>query len=599
MAGKTIDITQIITPDRLGTVISEQWMEWNSLRNTKLTAWDEVRQYVYATDTTQTSNSTLPWKNKTTIPKICQVRDNLYANYMATMFPKDKWFEWEGTDKVSDSKDKKEAIEAYMMYAVTQPRFFEEMSKSVLDYIDYGNAIGTVEWVDETIELADRTQVGYIGPAYKRISPLDIVFNPIAANFENTPKITRSFVSLGEVKKIIDNNSDPENRKEAEELWKYLRDVRYHAGNYTGEVTSKEMYYQMDGFSSFRIYLQSNFAEVLTFMGDIYDIESDTFYENYIIQVVDRHKIICKKPNPSYLGQAPIYHTGWRKRQDNLWAMGPLDNLIGMQYRVDHIENLKADVFDLIAFPAFLIQGYVEDFEWGPMARIITDTDAKVELIQPPFQVLQANIEIQSLMDQMEAMAGAPKEAMGIRSPGEKTKYEVQRLENAAARIFQSKINQYEAQFVEKILNAMLECARRMMSGQTTVRSFDDQYKMTVFTDLTVSDVTGTGTIKPKASRHFAEKAEKVQNLQQFFQSPVAMDPAVNVHMSGKAIAEMMEDLLELQEYELVVPYVRISEQAEGQSLTQSAMEGVDETAMTPAGIMPDDTDESFIPEGQ
>ena len=35
----------------------------------------------------------------------------------------------------------------------------------------------------------------------------------------------------------------------------------------------------------------------------------------------------------------------------------------------------------------------------------------------------------------MEEMAGAPKEAMGFRSPGEKTAYEVQRMENAASQV--------------------------------------------------------------------------------------------------------------------------------------------------------------------
>jgi len=53
---------------------------------------------------------------------------------------------------------------------------------------------------------------------------------------------------------------------------------------------------------------------------------------------------------------------------------------------------------------------------------------------------------------------------MGFRSPGEKTKYEVQRLENASARIFQNKINQFEEQIVEPLLNAMLELARRNLA---------------------------------------------------------------------------------------------------------------------------------------
>lgn len=598
MAGKTIDVTHFMTPDRLGCTIAEYWQEWNNKRQPAVSNWEEIRNYVYATDTSKTTNSQLPWKNKTTLPKLCQIRDNLYANYMATMFPKSKWFDWEGDNAVSDNQSKKDAIESYIMYAVSQPRFIEEMGKAVLDYIDFGNAIGTVDWVDETVELADRTQVGYVGPVFRRISPLDIVFNPVAENFENTPKIIRSIVSLGEVKKMLDSYSTQETRDEIRELWDYLRNMRYHVSEFTGNITAKDTYYQVDGFDTFQGYLQSNYAEILTFYGDIYDIESDTFYENHIIQVVDRHKVICKKPNPSYFGLPPIYHAGWRKRQDNLWAMGPLDNLVGMQYRVDHLENLKADVFDLIAFPVLKIKGYVEDFEWGPMERITMDIDSDVEIVSPPYQSLQTNIEIQSLMDQMEAMAGAPKEAMGIRSPGEKTKYEVQRLENAAARIFQSKISQYERQFVEKILNAMLECARRMMSGPTTVRAFDDEFNIAIFRDLSVTDVTGSGSLKPKASRHFAEKAEKVQNLQNFFMSPVYQDPAVNQHFSSVGIARMTEDLLELQEYELVTPYVRVAEQADAQAMATSAQEQTMDAAMTPAGLAPDDSDEPFLPGG-
>jgi hypothetical protein len=27
--------------------------------------------------------------------------------------------------------------------------------------------------------------------------------------------------------------------------------------------------------------------------------------------------------------------------------MGPLDNLVGLQYRIDHLENAKADALDL------------------------------------------------------------------------------------------------------------------------------------------------------------------------------------------------------------------------------------------------------------
>lgn len=55
----------------------------------------------------------------------------------------------------------------------------------------------------------------------------------------------------------------------------------------------------------------------------------------------------------NWLGKTSIVHAGWRYRPDNLWAMGPLDNIVGMQYRIDHLENLKADAMDL-AVPSSL-----------------------------------------------------------------------------------------------------------------------------------------------------------------------------------------------------------------------------------------------------
>lgn len=90
MVGKVMELLNVISPDMLATRITERYIEWETLRQVKKNEWEEVRRYVYATDTTQTSNSQLPWKNKTTIPKLCQIRDNLYSNYTATLFPQRK-----------------------------------------------------------------------------------------------------------------------------------------------------------------------------------------------------------------------------------------------------------------------------------------------------------------------------------------------------------------------------------------------------------------------------------------------------------------------------------------------------------------------------
>ena len=595
-AGRVLQLNEILMKDQLGCKISEFYQEWSSYRNDRVTAWKELRKYIYATDTTSTTNSSLPWKNTTTVPKLTQIRDNLFANYMASLFPKRQWLTWEGADEDSDTKDKEDAIKAYMSYVIDQPDFKDTVAKLIMDYIDYGNCFVTPDWQDDRVEREDKIQTGYVGPIAQRLSPLDIVMNPVAPSVMKSPKIVRSIVSLGEVKELLERQSTNDGEKEtAEKLFDYLLEYRHRVSAHTGDLSVQDEFLNVDGFSSFRAYLESDYAEILTFYGDLYDRESGTFYKNYIIQVIDRHKVIRKEPNPSFFGNPNIYHAGWRLRQDNLWAMGPLDNLVGMQYRIDHIENLKADLFDLIAFPPLKIKGYVEDFTWAPFEKIITSEEGDVELMQVDSNPLQYNFEIDQLEAQMEEMAGAPKEAMGFRTPGEKTAYEVQRLENAASRIFQSKISQFEEQILEPLLNAMLELARRKMD-YTVVRVIDDEYKTATFQGISPEDITGSGRIRPIAARHFAETAERVQSLTAFFSSPIGQDPDVMVHWSGIKLASLMQDLLDLEPYGLVSPYVRLSERAETQQLAMQHEEDVMMAASTPAGISPDDTDMPFGP---
>lgn len=591
MAGKTLNLIEIIEPDNLGYAIARRYQEWQTYRQPKIRDWQEIRDYVFATDTSKTTNSKLPWKNKTTIPKLCQIRDNLHANYMAAIFPKRKWLYWEADDKQSNSVEKRDAIVNYMTWVISQESFKNSVSTLIYDYIDYGNVFAGAEWIDQSVLLEDKTQVGYVGPTIRRYSPLELVMNPISPSFTQSPKIIRSMVTMGEVKQILDSQSTDENREQYVKLWDYLQNLRNTAANMgQGDLKVEDSFLQMDGFMNYRAYLESDYCELLTFYGDLWDRESNTFLKNHVITVVDRHKVILKKPNPSYFGYPPIFHSGWRKRQDNLWAMGPLDNLIGLQYRIDHIENMKADCFDLITFPPLKIKGYVSDFEWGPFARIHVGDDGDVEMMAPPFQVLTANQELSELMNRMEEMSGSPKEAMGFRTPGEKTAYEVQTMQNAASRIFQNKITQFEEQILEPILNAMLELARRNLSRAISIPVFDPEFDITLFDTLSAADITGTGKIKPVAARHFAEQAELVQNLTAFYNSKLGEDPAVLVHISGLGIAKLMEDNLNLKDYKIVQQNIRLAEEADSKREAQAHTEKVSMEAQTPSGLTPDDS---------
>lgn len=586
MVGKVLNILDYIAEDRIGCYIADRFVQWDNNRTSQKANWSELRNYVYATSTQYTSNNSLPWKNKTTLPKICQIRDNLYANYMASLFPKRKWLKWIAEEKKSNSKAKTDAIEGYMNWVIAQPSFKQEIGKLVLDYIDYGNCFATCEWSDFRVEQKDKNQVGYVGPSVRRISPLDIVFNPTASNFDQSPKIVRDFISLGEVKALLERLSVDENQPAYLELWDYLRSYRTHVSTYTTDMAPLDSRYQIDGFSSFKEYLTGDYAEILTFYGDVYDYHTDTFLKNYKIMVVDRHKVIYKEPVQSYFGYPPIFHAGWRVRQDNLWAMGPLDNLVGLQYRIDHVENLKADIFDLIAFPVLKVKGFVQDFEWGPMERIYVGDEGDVEIVAPAYQALQANSEIANYQNIMEEMAGAPKEAMGFRTPGEKTAFEVQRLENAASRIFTSKIAQFEEQFLERVLNGMLEMGKRQQNGSTAIRIFDDEFKISSFRSLSPEDITGVGRIRPYAARHFAEQAETIQNLNNVAASPLWQ--TVSPHVSTVRTARMVEDLLNLYDYEIIEDFVQITEQADAQRIAHQAEENSMMERQTATGLNDD-----------
>jgi hypothetical protein len=408
MTGRVLELENVISPDLLATRLTERYIEWDTLRNNWKVDKEEIRRYVYATDTSSTTNSNNPWKNRTTIPKLCQIRDNLYSNYTATLFPKRKWLVWEANNKDSASMAKRDSIVNYMSWAIEQPTFKHEIDKIILDYIDFGNCFATVDWVDNRTQQPDKTQAGFVGPCIRRLNPLDMVMNPVAEDFMSSPKFVRSMVSLGELKQLIEKMSHGDNIQEYEELYHYLMDIRNRARTFDGDWSQRDRLYAVDGFSSFRSYLQSDYCEVLTYYGDWYDTQTDEYQKNRIITVVDRHKLIGNKPNPSFFGQPPIFHVPWRKRQDNLWGMGPLDNLVGMQYRLDHLENMNADIWDLTAYPIQKVKGFVEDFVWQPGEKIFVSDEGDVELVQPDISIMQAESKMGMLAETMEKMAGAP-----------------------------------------------------------------------------------------------------------------------------------------------------------------------------------------------
>ncbi len=562
---KVVDLASIINPDSLASEISNLWTKWNSFRLQWMEEKKELRNYLYATSTLTTTNAVLPWSNTTTTPKLTQISDNLHANYMATLFPQNKWMKWEALDKAGNTEKKAKIVQSYMDNKLRQSGFINTASKLVQDFTTYGNCFATVSFEKEyeTKENGE-PKIEYIGPKVHRISPFDIVFDPTASSFCDTPKIIRSMYTLGDIKEM--SEGDP--------AFKVALDRIGHSRNALGGSTagsidySKSNAYVADGFSDIRQYYNSGYVEVLTFYGTIYDVKTGEVHCDRVITVVDRAYLVSNKEIPTWSGHAPIFHAGWRERPDNLYAMGPLDNLVGMQYRLDHLENLKADVFDQIAYPMLKIKGDVEEFTFEPGGRIYMGDEGDVGYLSPDTTALQADLQIKLLEDKMEEMAGAPRQAMGIRTPGEKTAFEVQQLQNSASRIFEHKAAHFERTFLEPILNAMLESARQNMDMQEQIATLDKASGATIFIQVKREDIAGNGKIVPIGARHFAERARRVQNLQSLWQIKM-QDPSVAAHMSGKEFARILSE--ELGEPSLFGENIGIMEQGQAEMAVNDA----------------------------
>lgn len=569
---QVLTLEETLDRDGLALQIADMYTEWEMRRSQWLEAKNEVREYIFATDTNRTSNNSNGWNNSTHIPKLCQIRDNLYSNYISALFPHDRAIKWEGDDRSSATKEKRTAIEAYINSKLRQSGFIAEMEKCVYDFIDYGNCFGMVEYVNESTEDPITAEViqGYRGPRFVRISPLDITFNPVAATFKDTPKIIRSLSTLGALKKEIALNPEKGYLQEVFDKALALRH-QYAAASSSDFAKSKD--FQMAGFGSYLDYFQSQYVEILDFYGDIYDQETGELLENQIVSVIDRAYILRKQGNPSWLGADTIQHVGWRVRQDSLVAMGPLENLVGMQYRIDHLENAKADAMDLIIHPVIKVRGFVEDFKYGPNERIFVGDEGDIEFMRPDTTVLSADMQIAMYEQKMEEMAGAPKQAMGFRTPGEKTAFEVQILENGANKVFLNKTSYFERVFLEPILNNMLEVGRRLMPATESVSSVDPNFSAINFRKVTREDITARGKIRPIGARHFARNANILQNLVQIMNTPIAQDQGIRSHISGKRLAHLIEELLDLEQFELVRDNVAVEESLETQQLAAQAQQ--------------------------
>ena len=150
-------------------------------------------------------------------------------------------------------------------------------------------------------------------------------------------------------------------------------------------------------------------------------------------------------------------------------------------------------------------------------------------------------------------------------------------LSRSASKVFKNKILTFE-NFLEDLINAELELARRQMDVEDLVPSVGET-GVTTFLNITQADLRSNGNLVPMGSRYYERQQQLVQNLQ-LFQQLLSQDPLAIQHFSSIKMAKVYEELMDLDQLQVVFPYVRVGEEADLIKLQQAAQMQVQEDDM-------------------
>jgi hypothetical protein len=550
--------------DEAAVRIGAMWDNYNTERRQALLLNEEARKYVFGTDIDKTNAAILPHKNRTHQPKLTQISDNLQSQYFEASLSMPMFFMFQGATPADKEKARK--VSAWVRTKLETKKFRETVGRQLIaDFVNYGNCFASVDYIHER---DDRGEVIYRGPHVTRISPMDVVFNPRARTFSKSPKIERTLIHVAELAELPQTYTNSGWNEAA--IAKAV-ETRSSAVVDDWVEVIKERGLELDGFGSWGSYFKQDMVEVLIYRGDVYDPDTNTSQRNRVLYIVDRLHVIRDAPSRSPVGMDGLHHAGWRTRNDNLWAQGPLDNLLGMQYRVDHLENLKADVFDLIAHPPLKIKGDdIEEPEEGyaPGAVYYLGMESDVSILVPDVNALQANTEIAIYHKMMEDFAGAPPESRGVRTPGEKTAFEVSKLDANATMMFVDKARLFE-RMLETMLKEIFELMLINFSRTDYLEIFNDIKGVDELQEFSLEDVQARGEFTAIGARHWTRRNRETIELQNFMQGPL-QDPKLRMHISGEALTKFFVSKLNLEDSEIFKPFEGVKEEVNAQAIAQA-----------------------------
>lgn len=575
---QTFDIYSSIDKDSDAVAIAEKWQAWESSKQEWNNRYQETLQYLYATSTDEIysqAGTREDFASNTHIPKLTQIYDLLCTYYGEALFSLSDYITWEGEAKDTLALTKRKHIKDFVKGMLNKGGFREKTLHLLQDYVASGNPFVMPEWKQE-FKYDDKggSTLVWEGAVARIINPLDIVFDPTCKDFAHSPKIIRSVVSLGDLKLM--SQHDEAMKKAFDKMIANRQKVR--AAMTQGDTIVGDSL-NIAGFGSLSSYMCSDSCELLEFYGDLYDIEKDMLKSKKKIIIMDRSVVLSEEDMLPINNYNYIFKGGWRDRPNCLWSMSALENLLGMQYRIDFLENKRADCYDFISNPQVVEKGDVTAPEVvAPGAKWHCDKDADVRYLSPDSTILTADNYIAMYEQKMDAFAGAPKEALGFRTPGEKTAFEVQQLMNAATRIFNRQIRKFEVEVFEPIVNAMYELFLYMKKGQKiSIKTTNDEYNTPTIIEVSVDDLRGDGAIRAVGSEYYSDRAQTAQTLMQLGNSALFMSPEVLANISPKVLGQVFLDVSGLNKYpDVFRENSRIYEAGEQQVLSQQVMKQID-----------------------
>ena len=557
--------------------IAGYWEEWNSSRETAMALWSEIDNYLLATDTSMLEGGE-NFDHKTHIPIASELHEDLLAIVYSTMFPHEDWLGWKGFEINAITKQLRSKVKSYIKQCHALSGFNIQMRKVIDDLVRYGNCFAQAYYKNDTVDTEEGYLSGYSGPAVKRISPFDIVFNPTATDFEKTPKIIRSLVSVGELLEFLENISDEDQMITSEETQSLLQ--RRTGGFRDRAERYKDKQFIPQGFGSLDEYYSSGYVELLWFYGDILDEVETKVYKKRCIVVVDKDTIILDKEEikPS------VFKGGWTARPDNLWSQGPLDKVIGINYMINHRENGKNDAIDKFIYPDRSYVGDVEEIydEVTGHTKYIMPEGGSVSDIRPDSTVLTFDNQIMMHRDLARTSARLPQQLAGFRTAGEKTATEVQSLNDGAFRGFINKVAQVEEDLLEPLVQAEMRIAKDNFSSIIKVLE-EDEEGILLTTSITEEDLSANGKLLPVGSRRFSRQLQQLQGLTQLTNTNIAQ--MVAPHINTYNLAKTVEGLYGFDQYAFINKFASIDENLEMQEKQMMAEQEMVKSSSQPTSL--------------